>query len=164
MKLSHRLETVRDLAVYLSFCLLLFSSSSYISFSSSLSFIRSLFPLCDYSRHPLHLLPTPYSLTHQVHADVKKILLKDDALPPRVLGVRVWPQAIPQYQRGHLELVAKVEAASKRMPGLYLGNTPHHTHIHTCSTLRYTFLTTGLRFDVISHYIMWLHALSNHVA
>ena len=60
-----------------------------------------------------------------MHADVKKILLKDDALPPRVLGVRVWPQAIPQYQRGHLELVAKVEAATKRMPGLYLGNEPY---------------------------------------
>lgn len=56
---------------------------------------------------------------------MKKILLKDDALPPRVLGVRVWPQAIPQYQRGHLELVAKVEAATKKMPGLYLGNVPY---------------------------------------
>jgi hypothetical protein len=83
---------------------------------------------------------------------VKKILLKDDALPPRVLGVRVWPQAIPQYQRGHLELVAKVEAASKRMPGLYLGNTPH-TFTHTCSTLRYAFLMTGLRLDIISSHI-----------
>ena len=68
-----------------------------------------------------------------MHADVKKILLKDDAEPPRVLGVRVWPQAIPQYQRGHLELVAKVEAATKSLPGLYLGKEQQsNLHNPTC--------------------------------
>lgn len=58
----------------------------------------------------------------QVHADIKKILLKDDAQPPRVLGVRLWPRAIPQYERGHLEIIDNVmSAASKKTPGLFLG-------------------------------------------
>lgn len=62
-------------------------------------------------------------IVQQVHADIKKILLKDDAPEPRVLGVRVWPRAIPQYNCGHSEMLGRVEQAlsDTECAGLYLG-------------------------------------------
>ena len=55
------------------------------------------------SQHPLlsiHLnILLPYSAILQVHADISTILLKPGAEKPKVLGVRVWAKAIPQYNK-----------------------------------------------------------------
>ena len=65
---------------------------------------------------------SPDQIVDQVHEDVKKILLKPDAGKPRVLGVKVWPKAIPQYNKGHLDIIDKVEKATdSKNTGLFLG-------------------------------------------
>jgi hypothetical protein len=58
--------------------------------------------------------------TVQVDADIRKILLKPDAPQPTVLACRVWPKAIPQYQKGHLAILAELEKGLEAAPGLLL--------------------------------------------
>jgi len=60
-------------------------------------------------------------VVERVDADIRGILLKEDAPGPKVLGVRLWPRAIPQYQRGHLELLERVQKGVEKQPGLFVG-------------------------------------------
>jgi oxygen-dependent protoporphyrinogen oxidase len=39
---------------------------------------------------------------------------------PLFQAVTRWPRAIPQYTLGHLERIARVQAAAQRLPGLRL--------------------------------------------
>ena len=39
-------------------------------------------------------------------------------LPSKVLGLKIWPTAIPQYELGHLDLIADLEKAEAEVPGL----------------------------------------------
>ncbi|CAN0025100.1 unnamed protein product, partial [Discosporangium mesarthrocarpum] len=57
----------------------------------------------------------------EVDRDIRKVLLKDDAPPPKVLGVRLWQTAIPQYQRGHNAIIKELEEGMGAAPGLILG-------------------------------------------
>lgn len=57
----------------------------------------------------------------QVDKDVHKILLKSDAPAGRRLACRVWPTAIPQYRRGHLEILQAVAQDEAKCPGFFLG-------------------------------------------
>jgi protoporphyrinogen oxidase len=47
----------------------------------------------------------------QVDKDLRVMLIKQSAPAPRVVGVRVWPRAIPQFNVGHLDQLEKAKAA-----------------------------------------------------
>jgi Flavin containing amine oxidoreductase len=45
----------------------------------------------------------PAWLPIQVDKDLRTMLVKPDAPAPQMVGVRVWPRAIPQFNVGHLD-------------------------------------------------------------
>lgn len=57
----------------------------------------------------------------QVDSDNHQILLKANAPAGQRLACRVWKTAIPQYRKGHLEILDAVEKDERKCPGLYLG-------------------------------------------
>ncbi|KAK9831551.1 hypothetical protein WJX84_011253 [Apatococcus fuscideae] len=66
---------------------------------------------------------SPEDVVAQVDKDLKQMLLKADAPAPHVVGYRLWPKAIPQFNVGHLELVqgAQDDLKSAGFPEVFLG-------------------------------------------
>ncbi len=65
---------------------------------------------------------TEDEIYQQVEADVQQILLKPNYQGPiQRIGCRVWKTAIPQYRKGHLEILDALEKDEAQCPGLYLG-------------------------------------------
>ncbi|KAG5061807.1 hypothetical protein JHK85_002990 [Glycine max] len=66
---------------------------------------------------------TDSELVATVDRDLRKILINPNAQDPFVVGVRLWPQAIPQFLIGHLDLldVAKASLRNTGFEGLFLG-------------------------------------------
>ncbi|KAG9459995.1 hypothetical protein H6P81_004503 [Aristolochia fimbriata] len=62
-------------------------------------------------------------LVEAVDRDLRTMLINPNAVDPLVVGVRVWPQAIPQFLIGHLDLLeaAKTALQDGGMEGLFLG-------------------------------------------
>lgn len=57
-----------------------------------------------------------------VDGDIKNILLKSGTgVKPKVVGVRKWPRAIPQYNVGYFDIMDKVKASLTDSPGIFLG-------------------------------------------
>ena len=64
---------------------------------------------------------TEEEIFEQVDKDNHQILLKKDAPAGKRVGIRVWPTAIPQYRKGHLEILEELAADEAKVPGFYLG-------------------------------------------
>ncbi|NP_001413391.1 protoporphyrinogen oxidase 1, chloroplastic [Spinacia oleracea] len=73
--------------------------------------------------NPGILNKTKDELAEAVDRDLRRILINPNAKAPRVLGVRVWPQAIPQFLIGHFDLLdaAKAALTDGGHKGLFLG-------------------------------------------
>ncbi|KAB1224091.1 Protoporphyrinogen oxidase 1, chloroplastic [Morella rubra] len=73
--------------------------------------------------NPGILSKTESELVEAVDRDLRKILIKPSAKDPLALGVRVWPQAIPQFLIGHFDLLdaAKASLSDSGFQGLFLG-------------------------------------------
>lgn len=74
----------------------------------------------------------------KVDKGCRTVLLGDNPPPPKVLGVKIWPQAIPQYELGHLELIEELEEAEAQVPGLWVcGNYRTGVAFPDCVTFGY---------------------------
>ena len=62
---------------------------------------------------------TNEELAEVVHGDLSKTLLVKEA-KPRVMGVRRWEQAIPQYTLGHRQRIARMNEILADYPGVVL--------------------------------------------
>ncbi|XP_020254374.1 protoporphyrinogen oxidase, chloroplastic [Asparagus officinalis] len=66
---------------------------------------------------------TEADLVKAVDRDLRKMLINPNAEDPHVLGVRVWPQAIPQFLVGHLDQLEAAKSSLRKggFEGLFLG-------------------------------------------
>ncbi|KAF9619554.1 hypothetical protein IFM89_007381 [Coptis chinensis] len=73
--------------------------------------------------NPGILSKTDGELVEAVDRDLRKMLINPTAKDPLALAVRVWPQAIPQFLVGHLDLLDAAKSALKNdgFEGIFLG-------------------------------------------
>ena len=66
------------------------------------------------------------------------MLLDPSAPPPKLIGLKLWPTAIPQYELGHTGILDELEAAEKATPGLWvMGNYRTGVAFPDCVTFGY---------------------------
>lgn len=81
---------------------------------------------------------TDEEIIAEVDKGCRQVLLKENAPKPKVLGLKLWPTAIPQYELGHLSLLKELEDAEVRLPGLWVcGNYRTGVAFPDCVTYGY---------------------------
>ena len=81
---------------------------------------------------------TEEQIIAEVDKGCRQVLLKPDAPPPKVLGLKLWPTAIPQYELGHLPLMKELDEAEAKLPGLWVcGNYRTGVAFPDCVTYGY---------------------------
>lgn len=81
---------------------------------------------------------TEEELVAEVDKGCRDVLLKPNAPQPKVLGLKLWPTAIPQYELGHLSLMEELGSAEAELPGLWVcGNYRSGVAFPDCVTYGY---------------------------
>merc|ERR1712087_379983 len=90
---------------------------------------------------------TEQEIVREVDKGCRQVLLKPEAPPPKVLGVKLWPTAIPQYELGHLEIINELECAEANIPGLWIcGNYRSGVAFPDCVTFGFEHAKVVKRF------------------
>lgn len=69
------------------------------------------------SRDPAIGTMSEEDIISAVDTDLRKTLLQSSAPQPKVLGIKVWPKAIPQYELGHGEIMEELESLEGKNEG-----------------------------------------------
>ena len=77
-------------------------------------------------------------IVSEVDKGCRQVLLKDNAPPAKLIGMKIWPTAIPQYELGHLPIMKELEVAESKLPGLWVtGNYRTGVAFPDCVTFGY---------------------------
>lgn len=74
----------------------------------------------------------------EVDKGCREVLLKANAPAPKVVGMKVWPKAIPQYELGHMKILDELERIERGVDGVWIsGNYRTGVAFPDCVTFGY---------------------------
>jgi len=81
---------------------------------------------------------TDEEIVAEVDKGCRQVLLQDNAPAPKVIGMKIWPTAIPQYELGHLPIMKDLEKAEAKLDGFWIcGNYRTGVAFPDCVTFGY---------------------------